>query len=65
MSREYSEYNIKRFCAGGPKYYIVFRKYLMFLYFRQYAICFTSKKENDEKCVIKLRGKISILRNKI
>ena len=30
MSREYSEYNIKRFCAGGPKYYIVCRKYLMF-----------------------------------
>lgn len=55
MTREYANFHIQEFIAGGPKY-VYMQCNIMHCYFRQYAMKLIDKKTGDEKYVIKLRG---------
>lgn len=54
MTREYADFNIIEFIAGGPKYNYFFTNYIT--YFRQYALKLSHKTTGEEKFLIKLRG---------
>lgn len=64
MSREYTDYNIRKFAAGGPKYKQDLIKNIKKYFFRQYGLKMVLK-NNDriEKNIIKLRGFLKLYLN--
>ena len=56
MSKEYTDYSIRKFAAGGPKYKQILIKTSK-IFFRQYGLkMLLRNNERIEKNIIKLRG---------